>query len=266
MIQLKIKSLWFHEIFSHFLPWLITRQFEVWKHWISLWILLVKLGEVASQFRLYLLARFCQSSSFELRTFFKQYGVFSSEIFMEIFRQNTSQTNECSQLIQVQILRQFHVIFCNFLPREKCATDLFWFTDYRSNSGVKKVTKKFRIFANLEKLNLKYLFCPPVFVNITLSISSTFIKDQFSYKAPYLLKLTNRDIKTSNALKKSLKRAFVGRHFDNQILSNGKTKSKTDFRSLISRLLTIFKCILAPLCENRYFQPMFTVWDSMEFI
>ena len=128
-----------------------------------------------------------------------------------------------------------------------------------NNSGFEEVAKKFRNLAKLGKKNCKYLFCPPVFVKIDLLGDRTFKKGQFWYKAPYLLKLTNRDIKTSNSLNKPLKRAFGGRHFDHQILSNGQTKSKMEFRSEVSIKFATNECILASLYENRYFKPMFTV-------
>ena len=48
-----------------------------------------------------------------------------------------------------------------------------------NNAGIKKVTKKFRILAKTQKLNCKYLFCPPVFVKIDLLGDRTFKKGQF---------------------------------------------------------------------------------------
>ena len=101
---------------------------------------------------------------------------------------------------------------------------LFCFDEFSNNSGIKKVAKKFRIFAKIEKLNYKYLLCPPVPFNRNLSIETSFNKDQFWYKAPYLLKLTNRDIMHSNLLNNPLKRTFGGRHLNCKILLNDWTK------------------------------------------
>ena len=133
---------------------------------------------------------------------------------------------------------------------------LFW---RRFGSAVTKVSKCARIFAKIENLNCKYLFCPPVFFNIAMSICTSFTKNQFWYRAPHLLKLTNRDIKTSNLLYKLLERGFGGRHFEHKFLLKYQTNSNLDFRFLISIVFTSFECILVPLCENRYFQAMFTV-------
>ena len=91
-------------------------------------------------------------------------------------------------------------------------------TSGESNSGSKKVAKNVRIFAKIEKQNCKYLFCPPVFFNIAMSICTSFIKDKFCYKASYLLKLTNRDILNSILLYKLLKRGFGGLHFEHKII------------------------------------------------
>ena len=131
--------------------------------------------------------------------------------------------------------------------------------DLRNNSGFKKVTKFFRVLARIEKLNCKYLFCPSVFVKIDLPDDRSLKKGQFWYKAPYLLKLTNRDMKTSNLLNKPLKRAFGGRHFERKILLKYQSKSKMDFRSEISTKFTTFEHILSSKYENRYFNGMFTV-------
>ena len=134
-----------------------------------------------------------------------------------------------------------------------------------NNSGFEEVAKKFRNLAKLGKKNCKYLFCPPVFVKIDLLGDRTFKKGQFWYKAPYLLKLTNRDIKTSNSLNKPLKRAFGGRHFEHEFLSKYQTKPKTNFRSEISMKFATFECIVGPKCENRYFKAMFTVAHRNNF-
>ena len=135
---------------------------------------------------------------------------------------------------------------------------LFLFDDF-SNSGIKKVTKNFRFFAKIEKLNCKYLLCPPVPFNRNLSVERTFERVQFWYKASYLLKLTNRDIVTSILLHKLLKGGFGGCHFEHKILLKYQTKSKTDFRSEISTKFPTFEHILSSKYENRYFQGMFTV-------
>ena len=79
----------------------------------------------------------------------------------------------------------------------------------------------------------------------------------------YSAKLRLADICKSKSRNKLLKRAFGVALFGSNFLIIDQTNLKFDFRSLISRLLTIFKCILAPLCANQYFQAMFTVPFAM---
>ena len=75
----------------------------------------------------------------------------------------------------------------------------------------------------------------------------------------YLEKLRLLDIDKSKSLSKLLKRAFGAADFGSKFLHKCQTKLDLDFRSLISINFCACECILAPLCENRYFQAMFTV-------
>ena len=69
----------------------------------------------------------------------------------------------------------------NFLSLFSFCIDLR--TNEESNSAVKKVANNLRNLANIEKMNFKYLFCPPVFVRIDMSGDRTFNKVSFWYKA-----------------------------------------------------------------------------------
>ena len=71
---------------------------------------------------------------------------------------------------------KFVFLFTNgkFEPQMFC---LHLRTSDDSNAGYKKVAKKVRIFAKVQKIICKYLFCPPVFFNMKLSIDTTFEND-----------------------------------------------------------------------------------------